>query len=154
MSVGMAIGLPQMVSRVTLQATGKHWLVTSSVLAASIVGLMVGVLTMTAGWGVLGAAMGWNLVLVFQGVFLFPPIICRFLGQSLKEMLLQAYLPGMGVGLFVLVVAWCLSVWLIPDNAVNMLLGMGLSGGLGCFAIVLASGQLNLVLTRLKLRRA
>ena len=154
MSLGMAVGLPQMVSRVTLQATGKHWLVTVSVLAASFAALGVGALTMSAGWGVLGAATGWSLVLVFQGIFLFPPMICRFLDQSLKEMLLQAYLPGLGVGLFVLILAWGLSTCLIPDNAVNLLLGMGLTGGLGCTAVLLASGQARLVLTRLRLRRA
>jgi len=105
MGLGLAIGLPQMISQSTLRGVGRYWQVSYAYIAISILSLVLGILAIMTGFGIYGAALGWCLFWVFQGVFFFPVMICRYLQQSIREMITYAYLPGMGVGLFVLILA-------------------------------------------------
>jgi O-antigen/teichoic acid export membrane protein len=152
MSLGLAVGLPQTVSRATLQATGKHWKVTYSVAGAGFASLVAGLLALSLGWGVLGAALSWTLAMVIEGILLFPPMICRHLDQSIREMLIDAYLPGAGVGLLVLISSIGISFILRPSDVANLLSGVGSVAVIGGIAIVLISGQGGKILRRLGLR--
>jgi O-antigen/teichoic acid export membrane protein len=150
MGIGLTIGLPQMVSRGALQSMGKHWAVTGSVIAASFLSLAAGWLAIQAGWGVLGAAFGWSLVLIFQGIVLFPPLICRFLDQSIGEMVRQSYLPGMGVAILLGGLAWGTTTLFAPTTVFNLLLGVAICGVAGGGAILYTSGELKTYWARMR----
>ena len=94
MGVCLAIGLPHIGSRSTLQGVGRHWLVGVTVLGASVVSVIAGAAAMRAGWGIAGAALGWGLVWAIQGTVLFPPLIARYLQEPLPRMIRYVYLPG------------------------------------------------------------
>ncbi len=150
MFVGVAFWLPQLVSRSTLQAVGRHWAVTYAVLGSSIVALGIAIFAMLNGWGVYGAALGFGMELLFQGIILFPPMICKFLGESLREMFVKAYLPGFLTGIAVFAVALFLSWILPPDSVVNLILGILATFIFGIAILVPISGQTAFVIKTLK----
>ena len=117
MGVALAIGLPQIGARSTLQGVGEHWQVALSMLAAAAVSLAIGGLAMAAGWGVTGAALGWSVVWIIQGTVLFPPLIARYLDQPLGRMMVEAYAPGLALAAAVLLLAWTLDVVVAPSTA-------------------------------------
>jgi O-antigen/teichoic acid export membrane protein len=152
MGIGLTIGLPQLVSRAALQATGEHWSATGSVAIASFLSLAAGGLAIAAGWGVLGAAIGWSLVLIFQGTMLFPRMICRFLGQSIGEMLKRAYLPGLAPILLVGFIAWGITMTLAPTNLTNIIVGIIGCGVVGGLSILGTSGEWGSICSRFRVR--
>lgn len=149
MGLGLAVGLPQSIVRAILQGVGKHWQVSNLNLFASVLSFTFSVLAMHFGFSIQGAAFGWSTYWFIQGVVLYPPIISRYLKQPIKEMFIRAYLPGGVVALFVLMLAWSLSLWLVPDNASNLLAGILTCTVLGGVATILISGQTNLLWSRL-----
>jgi O-antigen/teichoic acid export membrane protein len=141
MGVGLAVGLPQMGSRSTLQGVGHHWFVSGSVLFASTASLAIGCWAMAAGWGVAGAALGWSLVWAFQGLLLFPPMISHYLDQPMGQMLRQGYLPGALVAGITLVTAWVLSAWILPPTLEWQLCAATASAIVGSIGLIFISNH-------------
>lgn len=124
MGVALAIGLPQLAARSLLQGVGKHWLVARRFFIASSSGLLLAIILMNYNWGILGAAAGWSLVMILQGLVIYPPALLRYLHQSLNEMVLRVYLPGFLVGLGVFLTAYMAAFFLPPHNILNLLIGI------------------------------
>lgn len=139
MGASLAIGLPQLAARSLLQGVGKHWAVSGGFLVASLAGLGLAVWGMQHGWGILGAAAGWSLVLLAQGIIIYPPMMLRVLEQSLVDMLRRAYLPGAGVGLAVWGASAGMAAAFPPDSTINLLLGVGVGLGVGLAGLALIS---------------
>jgi O-antigen/teichoic acid export membrane protein len=99
MSIGLAFGLPQIISSSILRGTGKHWYVSNALLISSIFSIITSFLLLKMGIGIIATAIGWSLVWFLQGVVFFPRIISRFLGQSVWEMIRKCYFPGLWVGI-------------------------------------------------------
>lgn len=98
MSVGLAFGLPQLVSRSILQGTGKHWFASNALIMSSVLSLVTSFVLLKSGLGIISVAIGWGLVWFLQGVVFFPVIITKVLGQSFSEMIRKCYLEGIAVG--------------------------------------------------------
>lgn len=143
MGIGLTVGIPQMVARSTLQGIGKHWNVTSRFVMASMFSFAVAVSLLISGFGILSAAIGWSLVYILQGAWLYPPLICRILGQSIGRMIKVAYLPGGYVGAFVFLCAWLLSLLLPPVGITNFIVGAIVSALMGVMGILVVSGYSN-----------
>lgn len=124
MAAGLAIGLPQLVSRAVLQGTGRHWAVSRRFFLATSLALTLGIAGMRLGAGVAAAAASWALVWVLQGTVLYPPLLCRALGVTPGTMLREAYLPGAAVGLAVLVTAWGATSILPPHSPAPTIAGI------------------------------
>jgi O-antigen/teichoic acid export membrane protein len=94
MAIGFAIGAPQYVTAKMFSGTDRQWFVTSISLAASSVGLFVGILLMAkTNLGLYGMAIGWTTVFVIRGVFVLPASACRHFKIKSLSYLEQAYLP-------------------------------------------------------------
>ncbi len=78
MGVGVAIGLPQVVSTRTLQGIGKHWQVGYYSLGMSFSSTLIGVLIMYSFLGIYGAAIGWSLFWILQGILFYPGCYARY----------------------------------------------------------------------------
>lgn len=152
MGFGLAVGLPQLVSRLTLQGIGRHWLVSYGALASSVVAFGIGVLTMGAGWGIVGAALGWSMVWILQAAVIYPPMLSRYLQQSLWQMLAQVYLPGFAAGGCVLILALGCTALFDPLTLPGLLIGVGICTFLGGLILVAISGQSRTIWVHLRKR--
>lgn len=152
MALGLALGLPQLVSRLTLQGIGRHWLVSYGALAASAVAFGVGVLAMRAGWGITGAALGWSMVWVIQAVLIYPPMLSRYLQQSPWQLLAQVYLPGFAVGGAVWLLARLCAIMLDPTTLPGLLIGAGICATIGGLMLLWVSGQSRVMWLHLRNR--
>lgn len=141
MGLGLAVGLPQVVSRSTLQGVGKHWQVGYAFMFISLLSLAIGILGMNAGLGLYGAALGWGLFWAFQGILFYPVMICRYLKQTLWSMILSAYMPGIVVGAGMLALAWVLNGWLAANRILNLIVGISVYSVFCCIAIIAISGH-------------
>ena len=140
MCVGMAIGLPQLISRATLQGTGQHWRATIAILLASVISIMAGIIAMRHGADILGAALSRSLFWALQSTILMPAI-CRFLKQPLKEMLVTVYAIGVGIGaIFFLIVSRSFA-WIAPHNIPTFLMAMVPGGILSVVVIYFFGGM-------------
>jgi peptidoglycan biosynthesis protein MviN/MurJ (putative lipid II flippase) len=148
MGLGMTLGLPQIVSVKALQGIGKHWQVSYGSLAISILSLIIGISIMNTDLDIYGAAWGWSLFWGLQGI-LFPAMTSRYLSLSLWEMLIKTYLPGIGVGLFVLSIAWFFDNWLVASNLLNLLIGIGICSFVGGMAVLIISGYNSILWNRI-----
>jgi len=78
---------------------------------------------MYSGWGLTGGAIGWALAWVIQGVFFFPPLIVRFLKQSLWKDVCSS-IPSRGccwVGSSVAGLGYLNLVWFLADYYISFL---------------------------------
>jgi len=141
MGCGAALGLPQHISMKTLQGVGRHWLVTKASLLSSLAAFAVGLIGISAGLDVYGAALGWSLFWILQGVLFYPSPMCKVLGQTIEQMLMKCYLPGAIVGSCVLGLAWITSRWLAPTTLPHLVAGIVLCATFGCTHILIISGQ-------------
>lgn len=94
---------------------------------------------MQQGWGILGAAAGWSLVLLAQGILIYPPMLLRALEQTPVARLRQAYLPGALVGLAVWGASAGMATGLPPSTILNLLLGVGVGLGVGLAGLAIVS---------------
>ncbi len=148
MSLGLAVGLPQNVSRSILQGVGQHWKVSLSHILASFASLSVAILTMCAGAGIVGAALGWSLGQILQGVF-YLAMGCYYLKQSIIKTALNVYPWGIAVGFAILLLAWGFRFWLVPNNVSNLLIGVGVCSVSGGMVAILISGQSRILWSRM-----
>lgn len=124
MSIGLALGMPQMASRSILQGVGRHWNVAGRYLIAVLLSLTVACLLMYLGYGIIGAAFGWSLVWILQGVWLYPPLICRYLNILRSDMFIKSYVPGIGVAMVIIFFAWGITTFLTPNSFPNVAIGL------------------------------
>ncbi len=143
MGFGLALGAPQLSSRSILQGVGKHWPAAFGFLFASISALLVGGIAMARGAGLVGAAVGWGLVMVIQGVIIYPPMVCRFLGQSPWRMLIKVYLPGVLVGMGVWMTSGAISAWFPPTHASSLVVNVLCCLVIGLVATITVSGHVT-----------
>jgi len=94
MSVSMTIGVPQFVSRAVLQGVGLHWEASIAKITSSIISFVVAIVLLSLGYGIVGAAIGWGMAWVLQGVIYIPNLIVKYLEQSWSQLFLRSYLPG------------------------------------------------------------
>lgn len=139
MSAGMALGLPQLVSRATLQGTGRHWHATWAIILASVSSITIGSLAMWAGFGIPGAALGWSVSWLVQGIAVFLPI-CKYHELPLRQSLISVYLPGLVVGLLVYGTSACLSRWVVPGNVGSLMVWVMPSVMVSAAGIYIVSG--------------
>ena len=153
MGTALAIGLPQIGSRSTLQGTGQHWQVSTGMLIASVVSLALGGLAMAAGWGVTGAAIGWSAVWVIQGTVLFPPLIARYLQKPVRELFTDAYVPGLILAAGVLLLAWTLQRIIQPASPAGHIVVAALSAAAAAAGLVRLGPQGWISRLRLRLKK-
>jgi hypothetical protein len=111
--------------------------------------LVFGIIAMDIGFGIFGAAWGWSLFWILQGVLFYPQMISSCLKLSVWKMIIRAYLPGIGIGLLVLVLAWSLANFLDANILLNLLFEICVCAIFGCIAIVLMSGYSGLIWNRI-----
>jgi O-antigen/teichoic acid export membrane protein len=145
MGVGMAIGLPQVISQSTLRGIGKHWQVSYAFLIVSIISLIFSIIAMKYGFGIYGAALGWSLFWALQGILFYPVMICKALNYSIFHMIAEVYIPGACIGMFVLFISYCFDYFLKANNIINLVIGISISALLGCIAILITSGYCGIV---------
>lgn len=143
MAVALAVGLPMLAARSLLQGVGRHWAVSWGFLAASLAGLALAVVGMRAGWGILAAAAGWALVLLAQGLLIYPPMLLKTLEQRATALLWAAYLPGLLVGLAVWGTAAGMAALFPPVGVANVALGAGTGFAVGLVGLALVSQYLR-----------
>jgi O-antigen/teichoic acid export membrane protein len=148
MGLGLAIGLPQVISQSTLRGIGKHWQVSYAFLTVSIISLFFGIIAMKYGFGIYGAALGWSLFWALQGILFYPAMICKALNYSICHMIKEIYIPGACVGMFVLFMAFFFNQYLGSYNLLNLIIGIVLSAVIGLIVIILTSGFAGLILNK------
>jgi O-antigen/teichoic acid export membrane protein len=140
MGAGLAVGIPQIVSRSVLQGLGWHWAVMRRFFFATIVAFVVGLGGMALGYGLTAAATGWALTWALQGLVLYPPLVRRVLKVSFTTMIRRGYLPGAAVGAAA-IVAMAAVAAVIPPTTVAGIAAGGILGvavcavGLGLVAV-------------------
>ncbi len=110
MAIGFAIGVPQNVTGKMLSGADKHWFVAVVSLAASLVGLLVGILLMAkTPLGLYGMALGWATVLVIKGALVFPAAACYYFKIKPSQYIQQAYLPPLAAATILIVTAYVIT---------------------------------------------
>lgn len=144
MSAGLAVGIPQMAGRSIMQGVGQHWSVAKRFFIASIISLLVGITLMIFDFGIIAAAIGWSLIFVLQGVWLYPRLVCHFLGQNITKMIYESYLPGGAIGLLVVLAAWFFSTLMPPSGFMEFTIGVAIcviTGLIGILMIEICNGN-------------
>jgi O-antigen/teichoic acid export membrane protein len=94
MAVGFAIGAPQYVTAKMFSGTDRQWFVAGISLAASFVGLFVGILLIVkTNLGLYGMAIGWATVFFIKGAIIFPFSACHYFRIKLLYYITRAYVP-------------------------------------------------------------
>lgn len=94
MAVGFAIGAPQYVTAKMFSGTDRQWFVAGISLAASFVGLFVGILLMVkTNLGLYGMAIGWATVFFIKGAIIFPFSACHYFRIKPLYYITRAYVP-------------------------------------------------------------
>ena len=150
MGIALAFGAPQLSSRSILQGVGKHWQVAWGFFFTTICALVVGGGAIANGAGLVGAAVGWGLVLTIQGIILYPPMVCRFLKQSAWNLIVRGYLPGGAVGIILWILAAVMSSWLPPTRAVSLGVNLICCMTVGLIATVIVAGKTSFFRTRMQ----
>lgn len=126
MGIGLAFGLPQIVSRSILQGTGKHWYISNSLMICSVTSLLVTFALLKCKLGIVAPAVGWGMVWALQGIVFLPWVISRHIGQSVWSMLRICYVPGIFVGVITFCEALFVTRYLhsvtIPFLFINLVL--------------------------------
>ncbi|MEX2526770.1 MAG: oligosaccharide flippase family protein [Gemmatimonadota bacterium] len=94
MSFGLLVGLPQISSRLILQGTGAHWQVAGRFALTSLGCVLCGVWAMQYLDPSQSAAWAWAAVFTIQGIWLYPPLLSRFLDLGFGRSILYSYLPA------------------------------------------------------------
>jgi len=92
--------------------------------------------------GIVGVAMGAAIPLVFTGMFVIAPHLCKILKMSLLQAFAQTYLPPLGMCV-PLIFVLLLFRWFSPTPSLSLLIVQVVSGG-----AVYAAGLFWLFLTR------
>jgi len=145
MSSGAAIGLPQFISIKMLQGIGEHWKVTQTTIIISVLALISGIVAIYFGLGIYGAVLGWSLFWTLQGILFYPSWTSRHFNQPVPEMLFKTYIPGTASFIFVLILSLLVSLWLVPDNAANLIMGLIICLSSGMVVLIMVTGQARLV---------
>jgi len=94
MAIGFAVGAPQYVTAKMFAGTDRQWFITGISLAASLVGLFMGILLMAkTNLGLCGMAIGWAAVFIIRGVLILPVSACRHFRIKPMSYIERAYLP-------------------------------------------------------------
>jgi len=125
MVIGFAIGAPQNVTDKMLSGTDKHWFVAAVSLAASITGLVVGILLMgSMNMGLYGMALGWASVFFIKGILIFPMSICRSLKIRLFSYIRQVYLPPLASITILIIVVYFVRYFFEVASLLTLLCSM------------------------------
>lgn len=107
MAIGFAVGAPQYVTAKMFSGTDRQWFITGISLAASLVGLFVGILLMVkTNLGLYGMAIGWTTVFVIRGVLVLPASACRHFKIKSLSYFEQAYLPPLTAATILIATAY------------------------------------------------
>ena len=137
MSGSLAIGIPQMGARSILLGGGQHWFVARATFIGSFCSI-IGAIILVNTFGLFGAAIGWSIMWLLQGTFLYPPAIKKRLKQSYTNMLKNAYLPGVYSGVIVSIYLWSVSNWVNPVNLPELIFSITLSVVLGISSLYIS----------------
>jgi O-antigen/teichoic acid export membrane protein len=149
MGLGLAIALPQVVSRSILQGVGQHWQVTWRNMLASFMSILASIFAIYAGLGIPGAALAWSLGQLLQCCF-YLPMSCCYLEQSVGKTAFGVYSRAVAVGMIVLIAAWVCRILIVPDTILRLLIGVLGCSMFGCAVVLLTSGQSGALWARLR----
>ena len=140
MSVSMTFGMPQFVARAVLQGVGLHWEASLAKITSSIISFTVAIILLSLGYGIVGAAIGWGMTWVLQGVIYIPNLIVKYLEQSWSQLFLRSYLPGI-VLLIVNTIIGSLFKYYIDTNIYSILFSGMIMLGISVFVFISLSNH-------------
>ncbi|MBC8393735.1 MAG: oligosaccharide flippase family protein [Deltaproteobacteria bacterium] len=136
MVIGFAFGTPQIVTISMLLGTSRQRIYAVVSLAASILGLFIGVfLMLKTSLGLYGMAVGWTSVMVFKGVIAFPIVACRSFKIKLQDYIYGAYWPPLKAGAILAIAAYGLKTFAGEMTIVMLVLNVLLCLFIYAFAV-------------------
>jgi len=140
MGICFAIGLPQEVSARVLKGVGKHWHVSNTCFLFSICALLSGIIIMHATGSIYGAAIGWGVFWLMQGILLYPRMLSKFIGVPISSMIIKSYFPGIVIGTIILLLSMLLTKIMGNVKAINIILEITICALIGIGMIIYSSG--------------
>ncbi len=150
MSIGISFGLPQLVSRSTLQAVGKYWQVSLGGIFSSITALSIGIFMLHYQSTIIYAGVGWSLYYLIQGVLVYPLMLLRYFNISLLKLIKETYLIGVIIFVFSMVIGLILKYCININILSKFILSLFLFCFLNFTIVLLSSGQSKNIFLKLK----
>ena len=143
MSFCITIGIPQFTSRAVLQGVGLHWKASLGKIVSSIISFTVGIILILLGFDIIGAAVGWGLTWVLQGLIYFPQLIMKYFNQSVLQLMYKVYLPGLAILGINISIGYLLNQILIEHNLINIFLSGFTMLAVSTIVFIIISNQIN-----------
>lgn len=120
MTAAICFGIPQFVSRASLQGLGFHWQASMMKIITSIISLILAFWLMHYGFGLYGAIVGWSFSWIFQGLVYFPNKISNVLNIKITEQIIKVYIPALSLGFLLFYVGLIINPYL-DNNIIDII---------------------------------